>query len=178
MYHSIVDSTVTSSDVIHGLLARLPPGGHELFVFDINRNETVDSLIAPAFLENIQRLRTTVLPFRLTLIANQESGTRRVAAFVREAGASGFSSAPLALEWPTGVFSVGHVSLPFPVDDPVYGLAPPAGTPFNLGAISAKGESGALVVGLGTFARLRSNPFFEVIRANIIATTAPAVAAH
>lgn len=178
MYHSIVDSTVTSSEVIHGLLARLPPGGHELFVFDINRNETVDSLIAPAFLENIQRLRTTVLPFRLTLIANQDSGTRRVAAFVREAGASGFSSAPLALEWPTGVFSVGHVSLPFPIDDPVYGLAPPAGAPFNLGTISAKGESGALVVGLGTFARLRSNPFFEVIRANIIATTAPAVAAH
>ncbi|HXS29218.1 MAG TPA: hypothetical protein VN755_00160, partial [Steroidobacteraceae bacterium] len=49
---------------------------------------------------------------------------------------------------------------------------------FNLGAISAKGESGALVVGLGTFARLRSNPFFEVIRANIIATTGAAGTDH
>ena len=179
VYHSIVDSTVTSSEVIHGLLARVPPGGHELVVFDINRNETIDSLIAPAFLENIQRLRTAVLPFRLTLVANRDSSTRSVAAFVREPGASGFSVAELPLEWPTGVFSVGHVSLPFPADDPVYGLSSPVTQPqFNLGAISAKGESGALVVGLGTFARLRSNPFFEVIRANIIATTGAAGTDH
>lgn len=175
VYHSIVDSTVTSSEVIHGLLGRLPPGGHELVVFDINRNETIESLIAPLLLENIQRLHTTVFPFRLALIANRDPGTRSVAAFVREAGASEFSVAELPFEWPAGVFSVGHVSLPFPVDDPVYGLSAPATEPrFNLGAISAKGESGALVVGLGTFARLRSNPFFEVIRANIIATTSPA----
>jgi len=71
------------------------------------------------------------------------------------------------------------VSLPFPADDPVYGLSSPVTQPqFNLGAISAKGESGALVVGLGTFARLRSNPFFEVIRANIIATTGAAGTDH
>jgi hypothetical protein len=48
---------------------------------------------------------------------------------------------------------------------------------FNLGDIAVKGESGALIVGLGTFARLRSNPFFEVIRANVIATLDPMDAA-
>jgi hypothetical protein len=41
-----------------------------------------------------------------------------------------------------------------------------------LGAIAAKGESGALLVGLGTFGRLRSNPFFDVIRARVIETLA------
>jgi alpha-beta hydrolase superfamily lysophospholipase len=173
VYHSIVDSTVTASEVIHGLLARLPRGGNELIVFDINRYETIESLITPLFRENIQRLRTTVFPFRLTLIANRDSSTRTVAAFVREADSTGLSTTELPLEWPAGVFSVGHVSLPFPVDDPVYGLSAPLTEPrFNLGAISAKGENGALVVGLGTFARLRSNPFFDVIRSNIIATTA------
>ena len=49
---------------------------------------------------------------------------------------------------------------------------PDARTGFNLGAIEPKGEGGALVVGLGTFARLRSNPFFDVIRSNVVATLA------
>ena len=33
----------------------------------------------------------------------------------------------LGLEWPNTVFSLGHVSLPFPADDPVYGIALPPG---------------------------------------------------
>jgi hypothetical protein len=70
------------------------------------------------------------------------------------------------------VFSLGHVSLPIPPDDPVYGIAPPQGsqTPFNLGAIAVSGESGALVLSLGAFSRLRSNPFFGVVRAKILET--------
>ena len=171
VYHSIVDSTVTASEVITGLLAHLAPGRNELIVFDINRQEAIESLIAPAQRESIALLRSAAFPFRLTLIANRDRNTRRVAAFVREEGASGFTTAELPLEWPLGVFSVGHVALPMPPDDPVYGLTPPATEPrFNLGSISARGEEGALVVGLGTFARLRSNPFYEVIRANLIAT--------
>ena len=60
------------------------------------------------------------------------------------------------------------------VDDPVYGLTPPnAATQYNIGAVAGKGESGALVVGLGTFARLRSNPFFDVIRTRVVETLAP-----
>jgi hypothetical protein len=38
--------------------------------------------------------------------------------------------------------------------------------------VPARGEDGALVVPLGTFARLRSNPFFDVIRAKVVATLA------
>jgi len=81
----------------------------------------------------------------------------------------------LPYEWPGNIFSVGHVALPFPVDDPVYGLTPPSRTQpqFNLGAIASKGESGALIVGLGTFARLRCNPFFDVIRSNVVASIEP-----
>jgi hypothetical protein len=51
----------------------------------------------------------------------------------------------------------------------VYGIAPRAGDGprFTLGSFPARGESGALVVPLGMLARLRSNPFFEVIRAKV-----------
>ena len=42
----------------------------------------------------------------------------------------------------------------------------------NLGAIALRGESGALVLSLGAFSRLRSNPFFGVVRAKILETLA------
>jgi esterase/lipase len=179
MYQSIVDATVTSNQVVRGLLARLPAHGHELFLFDINRQENIESLIAPGPLEDLERLRAaTNLPFRITLIANRGRDTRAVAAYTREPYTSEVVSKDLPLQWPIGVFSVGHVSLPFPIDDPVYGLTPAnSAAHFNLGDIAVKGESGALIVGLGTFARLRSNPFFEVIRANVIATLDPMDAA-
>jgi alpha-beta hydrolase superfamily lysophospholipase len=175
MFQSIVDSTVTANQVILGLLARLPSRGHELIVFDINRQEMLEGLIAPGPLEDLERLRSAVdLPFRLTLIGNKARDSRAMAAYTREAGARSVTVEDLPFEWPSGVFSVGHVSLPFPIDDPVYGLtaAPGAEPQFNLGALATKGESGALVVGLGTFGRLRSNPFFDVIRARAIETLA------
>jgi alpha-beta hydrolase superfamily lysophospholipase len=180
MFQSVVDSTVTAAEVVRGLLAYLPPRGHELVVFDINRNENVEMLVAPGPLESLQRLRAeATLPFKLTVIGNRDAGTRGVAAFTREAGASDVVQRDLPHEWPRGVFSLGHVALPFPADDPVYGLEGTPGEgaqPFNLGAIVARGENGALVVPLGQFARLRSNPFFDVIRDEVRATLAPAAA--
>jgi alpha-beta hydrolase superfamily lysophospholipase len=175
MFQSIVDSTVTADEVVRGLLGRLPARGHELVVFDINRQERLEGLIAAGPLEDLERMRAAVdLPFRLTLIGNKARDTTAMAAYTREPGARSVTVVDLPYEWPRGVFSVGHVSLPFPIDDPVYGLSPPADAEpgFNLGAIAAKGESGALVVGLGTFGRLRSNPFFDVIRARVIETLA------
>jgi alpha-beta hydrolase superfamily lysophospholipase len=38
IFQSIVDSTVTSAEVVRGLLQLLPEGGHELVVFDVNRS--------------------------------------------------------------------------------------------------------------------------------------------
>jgi alpha-beta hydrolase superfamily lysophospholipase len=174
-FQSIVDSTVTAAEVVRGLLARLPPRGHQLVVFDINRQEMLEGLVAPGPLEDLERIRNAIdLPFRLTLIANRTRGTRAMAAYTRETRGREVAVEELPLEWPRGVFSLGHLSLPFPPDDPVYALAPEPGPKprYNLGAVAARGESGALVVGLGMLARLRSNPFFEVIRARVLASLA------
>lgn len=175
IFQSIVDATVTANQVARGLLLRLPAGGHELVVFDINRKELLQGLIAPGPIEDLERLRNAVdLPFRVTLVANAARDSELMAEYIREAGASSVTVKELPLKWPKGVFSLGHVSLPFPIDDPVYGLTPAtgAGPDYHLGAVVARGEPGALVVGLGAFSRLRSNPFFEVIRKDIIATLA------
>jgi hypothetical protein len=155
------------------LLAELPHDDHELVVFDVNRVDVIQGLIAPGPLEDLEKIRSaTDLPYRVTLIGSSSPGTRAVAAYTREAGATEVSKTELGLEWPASVFSLGHVALPFPPDDPVYGIElPPDAKPrFNLGSMAVRGESGALVLSLGAFSRLRCNPFFDVVRAKILET--------
>ena len=169
-FQSVVDSTVSAADVVRGFLLRLPGPGNELVAFDVNRSDEWVSLIAPGPRKAFERLRgAPALPFRLTVVTNASPASRQVAAEVREAGSAEARTEPLGLEWPPGVFSVGHVALPFTIDDPVYGLSPkPAGPlAWTIGDLAARGEAGAILVPLGMFARLRSNPFFEVVRARI-----------
>jgi alpha-beta hydrolase superfamily lysophospholipase len=171
-FQSLVDATITAHEVIDGLLLRVPAQGNELVVFDINRSEALQDLIEPARVEELEHLRAApILPFRLTLIANRDAASQEVAAFTREAGTRDVTRTDLPLRWPKGVLSLGHVALPFTVDDPVYGLEPSRdGRPdFPLGSLTVRGEAGTLVVALGDLARLRSNPFFAVIRDRIVA---------
>jgi alpha-beta hydrolase superfamily lysophospholipase len=173
VFQSLVDATIETRDVVSGLLALLPRGGHELVVFDVNRCEQLQGLLGPIPMNYLERLRSaTDLPFRVTLIGNRAPDSLQVAAYTREADAREVVREDLPLVWPAGVFSLGHVALPFPVDDPVYGLFPAAGRApgYPLGAFPARGESGALVVPLGMLARLRCNPFFDVIRGRVVET--------
>src|SRR5262245_54989305 len=172
-FQSIVDSTITAREVARGLLARFPNPDDELVIFDVNRIDAMQGLIAPGPLEDLERIRNaTDLPYRVTLIGTSSPDTRAVAAYTREAGATAVSKTELGLEWPPSVFSLGHVALPFPADDPVYGIELPADSKprLHLGAIAVRGESGALVLSLGAFSRLRCNPFFDVVRAKILET--------
>ena len=139
MFQSVVDSTVTAGEVVRGLLNYLPPHGHELVVFDVNRYEQLEALVASGPLESLERLRAAPnLPFKITVIANRDASTRAVGAFVREEGEQEVSERDLPYEWPRGILSLGHVALPFPVDDPLYGLeGPPRGQsdPIQLGHV-------------------------------------------
>jgi len=71
----------------------------------------------------------------------------------------------LDAEWPPGVVSLGHVSLPFAPDDSVYGLLPGSGNDGlpSIGSLLLRGESGALTISLGSLTRLRSKPFWSLI---------------
>lgn len=168
VFQSLVDATILAPDVVKNLLAELPPNGHELVVFDVNRSESLQALIAPAYAGSRDKLETAAgWPFRLTAISNRDPSTKAVAAFTREAGSKAVIVSELPLAWPPGVLSLGHLALPVPIDDPVYGLAPAAGSEYPLGALAARGESGAMIVPLGSLARIRSNPFFDVVRGKI-----------
>jgi alpha-beta hydrolase superfamily lysophospholipase len=172
-FQSVVDATVSAADVVRNFLLRLPGPGNEFVAFDVNRESVLIPLLAAGPRGDFERIRNAPgLPFALTLVANVSGTGADVAAYRRDAGTTVTSMTPLGLAWPRGVFSVGHVALPFPIDDPVYGLQPAVSVEpaYGLGDVAPRGEAGALVIPLGNFARLRSNPFFDVIRNRIVAT--------
>ena len=174
-FQSLVDATVSAHEVYLGLFRHLQPPGHELVVFDINRAERLQDLIQPRLRADLERIRAaTSLPFRLTLIGNRDGSSQDVVAHVRDAGQEAVTVNELGLQWPTGVLSLGHGATPLPADDPYYGLFPPADANprYPLGALDVRGESGTLVVSLGDLVRMRSNPFFQVVRDRIVEATA------
>jgi alpha-beta hydrolase superfamily lysophospholipase len=174
-FQSLVDATVTAADVVGRLFMPIASNRNELVVFDVNRAKGWDALIASGPREAFDRIvAAPALPFRLTLVGRKGPDSTSVATFTRDAMSTDVNVEELGLAWPLGVFSLGHVAVPFPPDDPLYGIAPAAVGPlgFSLGNLAARGEPGALVVPLNTLGRLRSNPFFEVIRERIAASVA------
>jgi hypothetical protein len=76
-------------------------------------------------------------------------------------GASALASEPLPYTWPSEIFSLSHVALPFTPDDPVYGGFPPEGTEtVRLGRLTPRGEKDVLIVPLDSLMRVTWNPFF------------------
>ena len=168
---STVDSTVQAPAVVNSLLGRLDPqGGHELVLFDINRLAIVQPLLvhdpAPltrAILEQPQR------PFALTLVTNLDPDTPRVVERHIPARSTVATEHPLALEWPSGVFSLSHVALPFPPDDTLYGYAAQATMRHvQLGRLEVRGENGMLNVPMWLLTRQRSNPFHAYLVDRIV----------
>jgi hypothetical protein len=65
------------------------------------------------------------------------------------------------MSWPPGVYSLSHVAIPFPADDPVYGIDATRGP--ALGQLELRGESSELRVSPSLLLRLRYNPFFPYL---------------
>jgi alpha-beta hydrolase superfamily lysophospholipase len=166
-FQSLVDATIVAADLGTRLFKRLPYKRHEMVVFDMNRQAVLSSLIAPGPKRAFDEMASVpALPFRLTVVGNRSADSAAVVEWTREPGSRDPVPIARGLTWPDNVFSLGHLAIPTPVDDPMYGLTPrqtPDGMAIPLGRGAPSGESGALVISLGTFARLRSNPFFQVI---------------
>lgn len=170
-FQSLVDATVLAADLGSRLFARLPAHGHELVVFDIDRNRFLAGLMAPFPKQAFAKLTDApALQFRLTVVGNRSANESEVAEWIREAGSREVLPKPLGLAWPPDVISLGHLAIPMPADDPLYGIRPaprPGGPAFTLGGHAPRGESGALTVPLGSLARIHANPFFPVIVSRI-----------
>jgi hypothetical protein len=158
---STVDSTVRAPAVIDDLLGRLAPDGHELVLFDVNRLAVVQPLLIddPAPLTR-RLLAEPQRPFGLTLVTNASPDTLQVVERRVPANGTQVSERVLPYAWPRNVFSLSHVALPFPPDDPLYGYAAALTVQHvQLGRVEVRGENGVLNVPAWMLTRQRSNPF-------------------
>jgi alpha-beta hydrolase superfamily lysophospholipase len=168
-FQSIVDATVSTAAVVQQLFDVLPRGGHELVVFDINRLSGLEPFIRPADASLAATLLAGgVRNYRRTLVTNVSRDTLDVKALRVEAGHGELHEDRLDLAWPRDLFSLSHVALPFPANDPIYGMEPPpSSASVALGRLSPRGEKAILTVPVDTLMRVSWNPFFPYMAGRI-----------
>jgi alpha-beta hydrolase superfamily lysophospholipase len=168
---STVDDTVSTVAVVDRLLNHLSPGDNELVLFDINRFAPTSALLIndPGPLTG-KLLANDALPFSVTLVGNNQTTSHAVSAYRKPPFSADIATVePLGLKWPTGVFSLSHVALPFPQSDPLYGRHPPRHREgIFLGQQALQGERGVLRISPEFLLRLRYNPFYSYLEQRVI----------
>lgn len=168
-FASIVDATVSTEALVEGLFERLPAGGHELVLFDINRSADIDPLLRRDPAIALQKLKQDRgRSFKLSFVTNETESGPAVIVRRQQPGSDAITDTPLGLSWPPGLYSLAHVALPFPPDDPVYGGLSPRKSPgIRLGNIALRGERGILTVSPSDMLRLRWNPFYPYLEERV-----------
>jgi alpha-beta hydrolase superfamily lysophospholipase len=169
-FQSAVDATVSTPAVVNALYDRLPANGSELVLFDLNHRAGINAFVRAEDLSLVGRLFDgAVRRYRRTLVTNRAPDTTSVVARTVEHGQITATDRELNLEWPAGVYSLTHIAIPFPIDDPLYGTDPveDGSGLFRLGRLSPRGERAVLIAGADTFVRLMANPFFPYMAEQI-----------
>jgi alpha-beta hydrolase superfamily lysophospholipase len=169
-WQSVVDATVGADGVADVLYARLRGAAHRLVLFDVNRQGAVGSVQRPGAGALIERLSKAPRDYTLDVVMNTSAQERSVSVR-RLTPDGGVSERETNLEWPETLVSLSHVAMPFPPDDPVYGLNPGSGRDGipSIGSWLFRGEKGAVTVSLGSLTRPRSNPFWPLIDEDVAA---------
>ena len=164
-FQSVVDNTVSARAIVTDLYDKLPANGSELVVYDVNRSSTVLHLMKnmpfdPAvYFESVAPLK-----FGVTVLRNRYRHGREVESFTLAAGELKPTVESTEYAWPSGVFSLSHIAVPFPTDDQVYGDGSSQSDDdprIVFGALAPRGEQGVLRLSPAYFLRTRYNPFFE-----------------
>ena len=123
-FQSAVDATVSTAAVAE-MFERLPDNGSELVMVDINRFAEVEAVLA----EEPEAMLAALLQggarrFDAAVVTNENDRSERVVLKSRSAHTETVETMPLDMSWPEGVYSLSHVALPTPFDDPLYGGDP------------------------------------------------------
>jgi hypothetical protein len=178
-WQSVVDSTVGSTGVVDQVYARLRGPAHRLVMFDMNRLPELGGVARPTARALIDRMERSPRGYTLDLVSNANQRQARIE--VRRLAPDGAAELrATALDWPANLVSLGHVALPFPPDDPVYGFQAGSGRDGipSIGSWLLRGENGAITLALGSLTRLRSNPFWSLIDEDVAGLVAQDLAAR
>lgn len=165
-FQSLVDYTVSTEAVVGRLFDRLPASGSELVIFDRNRHADLRTLQPSGSEETLPRiLPRRTRRYTVTIVTNATPRTADAVARRTPAGEMPDRAEPIGLAWPAHTFSLSHIALPFPPDDPLYGTEPDTREFYGvrLGTLAPRGERGGLVVGMDQVMRLTCNPFFSYV---------------
>ncbi len=169
-FSSVVDATVSTPALVSNLFQQLPDGGHELVLFDINREAEIGPLMNWDPSAVVQALQANPHPtFTLSLVTNENPQSRKVIVRSQRPGEPGPSDLDIGLSWPEDLYSLAHVALPFPPQDTLYGGQPQGKSPgIQLGEIALRGERGALQIPAADMLRLRWNPFYPYVERRVL----------
>ena len=170
-FQSAVDATVSAPALVRDLFNKLPAHGHELVVFDLNRNSAIEPLLRKdPRLEEILIRKSPDRAFTFSLVVNVNAASQRVVVQTWRPGQATPQEIDPGLAWPKSVYSLAHVALPFSPSDPVYGGEPTARSPgIQLGTVAMRGEKGALRISAADMLRLRWNPFYPYLEQRVVA---------
>jgi alpha-beta hydrolase superfamily lysophospholipase len=169
-FSSIVDATVSTPALVEGLFERLPAGGHELVLFDINRRTKIEPVLKSRPEAVIEALQADPNPaFTLSVVMNRDEQTSEVVVRTKAPGGKTFTDADLGLSWPEGVYSLAHIALPFPAHDSLYGgESADEGIGLHLGKLALRGERGVLRIPASDMLRQRWNPFYSYLEKRVL----------
>jgi alpha-beta hydrolase superfamily lysophospholipase len=161
-FQSVVDATVSAAAVLDFFIG-LQPGDHQVVFYDLNRTELFSDWLKQQ-LKSLHEFETrSPLSFDVTILSNSDDPDKRISEYFLPTGEFQFRVSQTGLEWPKGVYSLSHIALPFPPDDPMYGKDGQA-----IGTLSPRGEHGMLYVEASYFQRLRFNPFYDYQQGKIV----------
>jgi len=169
-FQSAVDATVSAPALVHGLFARLPAGDHELVLFDLNRVAAMDHLLKEDPKASLNELMAHPdWPFAIALVTNEDQGGLEVFVHRRAAGGEAVTVSALGLAWPEHVYSLSHIAMPFPPDDPVYGGIDADKSPgIQIGNLVLRGERGVLQISAADILRVHWNPFHAYLQRRML----------
>lgn len=170
-FQSAVDATVEAPALVHNLFERLPAHGHELVLFDINRLSEVQYILARDPGPAIQALfQKPGLEFSISVLTNESPLSKQLVIRNRAEGEVAINTESTRYVWPDKVYSLSHIAIPTPEDDPLYG-GPTAKRnmgELKLGALALRGERGVLQVSPDYMLRLHWNPFYPYLEQRLL----------
>ena len=165
-FQSIIDNTVSVSDTVDHLYKRLPKGDHTLVLFDINNHFSSNLLVKEKVSNTIQHLKENsgASNYQFDLISDMNSTDGTIQLIRNNKVAK-----DLSYTWPKSLFSLSHLAMPIPQNDPLYGDKNAAKSPgIKLGHLAMYGEASVLEISPSAILRQRWNPFHEYTKERVL----------
>lgn len=167
-FQSEADATVTASAVKQELFDRLDSDDAELVLFGVNRTFEKEGLVrTPTGFDTTlagPRHRYTV-----SIVTNRDEQDLSAVVRQRLPMSDVVTTLDTGLSWPRDVYSLAHIALPFPPEDPLYGDGTATRlNSLNLGRTILRGEKGHLAIPDSAMTRQHWNPFYRYMEDRIL----------